>query len=231
MIKKQDMSNAAYSEEYLQCRKKVEDDLFIQERFDSSEEIVISDSLVWARKHYANQSYCGSENVILKDGKQIYSFKNLEDQAEFCKLIHHSNGNSYLLFRRDLYGYSVLNLNTLEDFHYFPACNIKPKDETFIWCDPIYNPKNDLLIVFGCYWACPYDLILVDFKDPFAPAENQVCIYFKKEIGDIIDNGYYWDGTTLVISSKHSKTKKTHRITEAQCRKWLAEGNYAGGIR
>ena len=244
-----DMTNAAYSEAYLKYRRETEADIFIRSAFEDAEEDALSDSLVWARKHYfhtvGDRMYRGSENTILRDGNQIYSFRNLENSGEFCKLIHHSNGNDYLLFRRDLYGYSVLNLSTLEDFHYYPACNVGNSKETFIWCDPIYNPHNDLLAVYGCYWGWPYTLILADFTDPFTPAENQAYIPSKKDIGDV--ETYLWQKNTLIIHSEHSKwkkgkkpkkgqgfngfyvkkntivTNKTHKIIDALCRKWLNE--------
>ena len=254
MLEKQNMSNAAYSEEYLRQRKEIEEFLFIQEKLDESseqEEVTLSDSLVWVRKHYVNGNYCGSDNTILREGNRIYSFKNFEDQMEFCKFIHHANGNDYLLFRRDLYGYSVLNLNTLKDFHYYPRCSLgnsvdnKHFEETFIWTNMLYNPNNNLLVGYGCYWACPMELALVDFSNPFKPAENQVFIYSKKNTGDI--KSYAWQKNTLVVQSEHERwmkgckpkkgqsynsiyirensiyTQKTHKLTEALCRKWLAE--------
>lgn len=70
------------------------------------------------------------------------------------------------MFDEDLYGYSVLNLKTLECVHYIPSESHLDNKETFIWCDVNYNINNNLLVVSGCYWATPYTLIVVDFTKP-----------------------------------------------------------------
>lgn len=252
MLQKQDVSNAAYEENYLSGLKEL-DKFFIEKNYKEEKKICLSDNLSAIARHYYASSenvrhISGADVVFFENGTEIYKYRCYDDSAVFYKLIHHSNGKDYILFRRDLYGHSVLELKTLRDFHYYPACHLKKEgDETFIWCDPVYNPKNNLMAVFGCYWACPYDLVLLDFSNPFTPAENQVCISFKKDIEDILDKGYSWQKNTLVIKSKHRKwikkfpkgvgfngndiekntvsVLKTHKITEPVCRKWLAAGN------
>ena len=186
------------------------------------------------------------------NGKAVYTFKSVDDNCNFCQYISHSSGKHYLIFRRDLYGYSLLEIETLKDFHYYPMCSLGDStrenfEETFIWTEVLYNPSNNLMAVYGCVWACPWELMLVDFRDPFTPAENQAFIYSKMDIGDI--ESYFWQKNTLVISSVHSKwkkgrepkkgqgingiyiqentikTNKTHKFTEALCRKWLSDDN------
>lgn len=48
-------------------------------------------------------------------GEVFYRWYNIDNNAEFYRLIEHSDGNDYLIFRQDLYGYSVLNLQTMQD--------------------------------------------------------------------------------------------------------------------
>ena len=103
---------------------------------------------------------------LYKDKKMIYEWKNIYDKSRYATIIKHSDGNKYLLFSIDLYGYSVLNLKTLECINYIPSESYLDNKETFIWCDVNYNPKNNLLVVSGCYFASPYSLIVLDFTKP-----------------------------------------------------------------
>jgi len=256
MLKKQDMSNAAYSEEYHRRNEEFYGRFFANATITEEEPAVIAPDITLLKKYCEVSQeepptyWAGSDNDIFIDGKKVYSFRSVDEDGTFCKLITHSNGKRYLIFRRDLYGYSLLEIETLRDFHYFPACHLKPNAETFIWTDVLYNSNSNLMVVDGCYWACPWDLALVDFSDPLQPAENQVCISFKKDVGTI--NSYRWEGTDLIIRSSHSKwmegkepqkgqsydghyitefttkTYRKHKLSEALCRKWLAEGNYVG---
>lgn len=258
MVKKQDMRNAAYEPDYLKQRATLERLLFQDTNFTDETDIAISPDILVHKKSYNAQEdnvfYSGCKYSVGINGSEVYAANCVNDDCDFFKLIQHSNGKNYLVFRRDLYGYSLLEIETLKDFHYYPVCSLgfianeETFEETFIWTDVLYNPLNNLMVVFGCYWACPWDLALVDFSEPFEPAENQVCITFKKDIGDI--EAYSWQKNLLVINSKHSKwnkgckpkkgqayngvyvkenttiINKTHKFTEAICRKWLEEGNF-----
>ena len=112
-----------------------------------------------------------SENTLLDgDRKALYRWQNLNDSGDFCRLIHHRNGNRYLVFRCDLYGYSVLELETGRDSHYLPLESEPEKQadfrETFLWTGAEYHRESGLLAVPGCYWACPNGTLLLDFSDP-----------------------------------------------------------------
>lgn len=65
----------------------------------------------------------GSESELLdKAGTVRYAWRNLDTDAEFCSLFRHRNGNHYLIFRTELYGYSVLEVESGQEMHYVPAC-------------------------------------------------------------------------------------------------------------
>ena len=79
----------------------------------------------------------------------------------------------YLIFRTELYGYSVLEVERGQEMHYVPAC-VHPEEgqkpeEVFIWTSADYDPGADLLAVTGCIWACPYSTIVLDFSRPLQP--------------------------------------------------------------
>lgn len=111
------------------------------------------------------------ENV-LKDskGKCLYTWRNLNDSCDLIYFFRHANGRRYLIFRRDLYGYSILELETMRELHYIPQVSYPAEGEkfyeTFIWTDCHYSLENNLLAVGGCYWAAPVSVIVLDFTNP-----------------------------------------------------------------
>ena len=110
---------------------------------------------------------CGSESELLdNEGKVRYAWRNLDTDGEFCSLFRHRNGKHYLIFRTELYGYSVLEVESGQEMHYVPAC-VHPEEgqkteEVFIWTGADYDPGTDLLAVTGCIWACPYSTIVLE---------------------------------------------------------------------
>ncbi|MDR1120377.1 MAG: hypothetical protein LBM08_05625 [Dysgonamonadaceae bacterium] len=86
-----------------------------------------------------------------------------EDQ--FVNLVKHRNGKDYLVYRKDLYGYSIYDVADKKSVDYFPKESLDG-GETFIWCSVKYCAVNDVLAVQGCYWACPYGFIFYDFSAP-----------------------------------------------------------------
>lgn len=116
--------------------------------------------------------YCGKE--------RLHSWKCYDDSSSFFRLIHHSDGNDYLLFRQELYGFSVYNITTDESFQYLPKESFG-EGETFIWTDVSYHAENNLLAVSGCYWACPWSVYIVDFASPLSVPK------FQLDIRDYID--------------------------------------------
>ena len=98
---------------------------------------------------------CGSESELLdNEGKVRYAWRNLDTDGAFCSLFRHRNGKHYLIFRTELYGYSVLEVESGQEMHYVPAC-VHPEEgqkaeEVFIWTGVDYDPHADLLAVIGC---------------------------------------------------------------------------------
>ena len=115
-----------------------------------------------------------SENELIdQNGKIIYTWCNLDADGEFCTMFCHSNGKHYLVFRIELYGYSILEVETRTEMHYVPAC-VHPEEgesveEVFIWTSADYDSRSNLLAVTGCIWACPYSTIVLDFSKPLHP--------------------------------------------------------------
>ena len=137
---------------------------------------------------------------LYKDDDLVYEWKNIYGKSRLATIINHSDSNKYLVFDEDLYGYSVLNLKTLDCIHYIPSESRLDNKETFIWCNVNYNQKNNLLVVSGCYWATSYSLIVLDFSKPMEIIEysnwlNLPSKYY--ELGMDIDFKYF-DNNKLV---------------------------------
>lgn len=201
------MKNMAYTPEYLTYRTQ-QSAVFCTDYLQ--DEMLITLSPLYQIKKHSYVGEVGSytiratENELLNEqGEVIYYYHNINDDNEFHKIIAHSNGNSYLLFRRDLYGYSVLNLTTLQDFHYIPSDSF-PEGETFIWVDVSYNIENNLLAVSGCYWACPSGTLLQDFSSPMTAPAIWVDVLEQLEGGyDSYDDVDFlkWQGTDLILNA------------------------------
>jgi len=216
------MSNGIYSDKYkLRVKKVVQ--LFKEENLKNSEFITfkgISGKYTLQIDSFSENieecSYSGSKCSFLVNGSVIKTWYCIDDSAPFYELITHKNGKEYLLFRQDLYGYSVLDIKNTKIMQFFPECSLNGK-ETFIWTEVHYSPINNILAVFGCYWSCPYSVQLFIFDDPLNESPRFIdilsCIdesydiyddieFLKWENGDLhlkaflIENGKY---TELVI--------------------------------
>jgi hypothetical protein len=70
------------------------------------------------------------------------------------------DGHDYLLFPEDLEGQSIVDVTErrIEGF--------ADKDGGFIWTEFHPSPDKSQLAIIGCYWACPYQVTVYDFRDP-----------------------------------------------------------------
>lgn len=129
------------------------------------------------------QLHAARHQLLDSGGQVVYTWDNLDFDGEFCKLISHANGRRYLVFREDLYGYSVVEVETGQAVHYFPDRSWQPGWETFIWTGVRYDPQSNLLAVSGCYWACPNGTLLLDFSDPLEEQDWKQWL----DVQDVVD--------------------------------------------
>jgi hypothetical protein len=213
--------NIAYTDKYIE---KFNESCFIfdSKYFIKGERKELSEKYYIITKIYNNNSDGGYKHASITDifersGKLIYDFKNIDNEGEFCTLISHKNGNEYVLFRRDLYGHSVLNLSTMEDYHYFPRESFEGQ-ETFIWTDVHYNKLNNILAVGGCIWAHMYDIMLMNLENPMIYNAKQVSAYEKlnadadeTKYGDF--DFFAWEKESLVLECEDMATEERTKIT------------------
>lgn len=218
------MNNVAYTEEY-KIRRKKSIDAFSNAKLIEEKKIIISEKYYLKRKKTAHEHTFGiAENVLFDSyDKQLYCFTDIQPDSEFYTLIQHNDGNEYLIFRCDIFGYSVLNLSTMEDFHYFPESSFYG-EETIMWVKPYYNKTNNMIAVAGCIWGGPYEVLIADFSNPMKSCGQinirdmegyQSC--FECEI-DFVG----WDNTDMLLDfSTDSNLPERILIHENEYIKWI----------
>lgn len=165
---------------------------------------------------------CGESHLLDARGRTVYTWRNLDMDGYFYTLFQHKNGNSYLIFRTELYGYSVYELESGNELHYVPS-QVYPREqekfeEVFIWTSVNYDPSNDLLAVSGCIWAAPFSTIVLDFSHPLQvePAERWL------DIRTLIDPDYVlygdiefvrWEDSALILRGSDVEDGAWREIT------------------
>ncbi len=114
---------------------------------------------------------------------------------------------SYLLFRKTLYGFTLLDTDTLtETYNYIPE-NIKNGEESFIITG--VNQLGELLIFDGCYWAAPYECYVYDYeKKLFANVSTALGADSLEEI-EIKDDTLYLSGDVFSDDDESKRIQKT----------------------
>lgn len=76
----------------------------------------------------------------------------------------HPNGHAYLVCGEDYQGQTVIELDTGRRRDYLP----KEADDGvgFCWAGHTFDKAQQILVIDGCYWACPYEFRFFDFSNP-----------------------------------------------------------------
>ena len=175
------------------------------------------------RKRYRDQNSGLISRLYHKD-ELVFEWKFIGASPRNASIIHHANGRTYLLYYEDLYGYSVLELSSMQSVHYIPQESYETDksrfEETVIWVVPHYDPESGLLAVEGCIWAALYTVLVVDFSDPMRIVEAGQWL----DLNGDIDIGHYdeinfieWNADSLVCDTgSFSKIDLFRRIKELQ---------------
>lgn len=100
----------------------------------------------------------------------------------------HKNGHDYLICGEDYQGQTVIELDTGERLDHMSKGH--EKGHGFCWAAHTPSPDGTMLLVSGCYWACPYEFVIFDFAEPMQPPWE---ILFRCDQGacdeeDVIDD-------------------------------------------
>jgi hypothetical protein len=106
--------------------------------------------------------------------------------------VTHPNGSTYLLCGEDYQGYTLINLDRRITHTCFPDAAYDGRG--FCWTAAHPSPDGLLLAVEGCYWACPSELVLYDFRTP-----DQLPLTELERVGMLLD-AIGWDGTEFVAT-------------------------------
>jgi len=223
------MANAVNSAQY-QARIRQTETLFEGQNFTRCQTINLSGGYEIVKDAYrlGATSFGGGEYTLFDTRKtQIISWRCIDDRAEFFSLIRHANGKFYLVFRQDLYGYSVLDLASAQIMRLVPDAWLEGK-ESFIWDGVHYLRDWDALAASGCYWAAPNGMHLVSFAEPMSEEQRYV------DVLDCIRGGYDiykqadfagFEGNELSLKCFRADTLRYEniKILREQYREWMCE--------
>lgn len=97
--------------------------------------------------------------IFQTDNKEkIFEFIRNDDSSFHCWL--NIANKSYLLLSEDLEGKSIFDITNRKFFSY------SFEYDKFIWCEYYPSPDGKRLAIIGCYWACPYEILVFDTSEP-----------------------------------------------------------------
>jgi hypothetical protein len=105
-----------------------------------------------------------TQGLVYEGDTVLFEVRRNYSSFPFEWIEDHPNGHSYLVNGEDYQGQTVLELDTGR------LLNLTPVGEFlgwgFCWASYQFNRTSQILIVNGCYWACPYEFRFYDFSDP-----------------------------------------------------------------
>lgn len=107
----------------------------------------------------------------------------------------HPNGCEYLLCGEDYQGYTFVNLTTETVQSYFPE--EAHNGGGFCWAKVFPSDDGKLLAVDGCYWACPYELVLYELSDPESLPLNELL-----RVEGLVDSVGWKDNHTFILTKE-----------------------------
>ncbi len=143
-------------------------------------------------------------------------FKNgdLKYECDFCDIHSYESGfypiildsKRFICFRKALYGFTLLNADTLStEYEYFPK-SILSGGESFIIAD---TKQLDTLLIFeGCYWGRPYECFLFDYDEKLFLNVSQLCGLFS------LDEIVLQDDELILYGTDESESKKQFSVSK-----------------
>lgn len=174
------------------------------------------------------------QSLISPDKSIVHKWQlcDCHDFTSFTQIFTHSDGRLYLIYKEELYGYSVLRLSDKKELHYVPLGNYSDNSqdksypgESFIMTDFYYCPQNNYAAAGGCFWAAPFDTAILDFSDPLLPPDR------IRTMHDIIDPNYEndaledidfkeWQNGFLILEA--DGIKEQFRFSPADLRRFMS---------
>ena len=146
-------------------------------------------------------------HITFKKGDLTY-------ECDFCDIHNYENdfypiilnGQRFICFRKTLYGFTLINADTLSvEYEYFPE-SVMRGEESFIIAD--VKQLDHLLIFEGCYWACPYECWAFDYKTKLFLNVSKMCNVVDLNKAVLQDNALIIFGTDETNSEKQATLSK-----------------------
>jgi hypothetical protein len=108
------------------------------------------------------RNWCVCEAVVMDavTKAEVVRIKSAEDR--FWHGWVTKDGVDYLVCSEALGGQTVIDLSRRSIASYYAT------DDPFIWTEFHPSPDRQKLAILGCYWACPYEVVVYDFNDPMS---------------------------------------------------------------
>ncbi|QDT67019.1 hypothetical protein [Calycomorphotria hydatis] len=135
---------------------------------------------------------------------------------------NHPNGHDYLIAGEDYQGQTIIELDTGRRIDAVP--DSAEQGRGFCWAAHYPSPDGKHLFVDGCYWACPYELILLDFSKPMEPPYQELMRWPVWDVeGFQPDGSFIWSFNT---EFRRSDGKRVDQMTEEEVDAFEADENY-----
>lgn len=141
---------------------------FVSENRQGDPQEILSPSgkykLIIERFSTGKGTWAYSQGTVYKGDEVVGQIQRNYSAFPFAWIENHPNGHDYFIGGEDYQGQTVLELDT------GTRRDLLPEEAAegfgFCWASYRYLPEHKLLIVSGCYWACPYEIRYYDFSDP-----------------------------------------------------------------
>jgi len=176
---------------------------------------------------------CGENNVayervfiqkcyLMYQNKTIFEYESIYRMPRItAEIIHHQNGQKYFLFKSDLYGLNVYNMEDKSVFYYIPEGLWHHYQyvlgESFIITDIHYDSETNKIAYEGCYWGGTNDVMVGDFTEPMNFAPELVSMHEivdpEYELYDDIDFSRWENGELYLWADRKIEKKIDEKLS------------------
>ncbi len=135
--------------------------------------------------------------------KEGYFFEYLTDNDDTCFEWIYKDKKDYLLLPEAQGGQSIFDIAE-QKLHSFYS-----SEDPFIWTDIHVSADKTKLAVTGCYWACPFEIVVYDCTE--LTKLPYTCVY-RQPLDNNFEIKEWEDNRTIVLTTKNKKTEQRVKI-------------------